>query len=211
VIDIYYCKIEQKNNWQLKDILKQLPKKLEKQVLNFKFQHTQYEHALGKLLLIKALTKYGYAPDSLKHIKYTRYSRPYIDDKIDFNISHSGEIVICGISSVQRLGVDIEKIRSIDFNNFVNVLNSSQWRKVYTSADPIRTFFYYWTQKESVTKAVGMGLSIPLEDIVIENDKAQLYQESFYIKELSVKPNYVAQLASNKAIDQVLYHKISFQ
>jgi 4'-phosphopantetheinyl transferase len=188
-----------------------LPRKLEKQALNFKFQHNQYEHAFGKLLLLKALTKYGYAPDCLKYIKYTEYSRPYIDDKIDFNISHSGEIVICGISSAQKIGVDIEKIRDIDFSNFANVLNSSQWRKVYISADPIRTFFYYWTQKESVTKAIGMGLSIPLEDIVIENNKAQLYQESYYIKELKVRPNYVAQLASNKAIDQVQYHEILFQ
>ncbi len=102
---------------------------------------------------------------------YNNYDRPYINDIIDFNIYHSGNYVVCAIGQDLKHGIDIEKVQDIDFKNFKKVMTDMQWQDIIRSKSPGSAFFKYWTIKESVIKTDSRGLSIPLLDIHVENNK----------------------------------------
>lgn len=94
------------------------------------------------------------------------FGKPFLvnDSRIHFNISHSGEWVVCAVHYLP-VGIDIEKIQPLDYqvaerffseNEYLNLINKEGQAK-------LDYFYEIWTLKESYIKAVGKGLSIPLE------------------------------------------------
>lgn len=82
----------------------------------------------------------------------------------DFNLSHSGPKSLVGISTVGRIGVDIELLRHIDdvwplASQTLSVAECIALRCV-PQAGQARAFLRGWTRKEACLKAVGSGLSI---------------------------------------------------
>lgn len=73
--------------------------------------------------------------------------KPYFDSEdVYFNLSHSHGVVMLGISHTP-IGVDIEKIRDIDFAKFD-----------FIDAEDLEDFFAQWTERESYLKFEGYGL-----------------------------------------------------
>ncbi|MDE6061005.1 MAG: hypothetical protein K2G31_06015 [Clostridia bacterium] len=83
--------------------------------------------------------------------------KPRFDtDLAHFNLSHSHGVVMLGISHAP-IGVDIEKIREVDFSKFP-----------FISADSEEEFFEKWTERESYVKFTGEGISAIRHDIPID-------------------------------------------
>lgn len=87
--------------------------------------------------------------------------------KISFNISHTKQVILLGITYGQALGVDVENL-----HDRVSLLDIAEryfapCEVATLSALPAgqqqRRFFEYWTLKESYIKARGMGLAIALD------------------------------------------------
>jgi 4'-phosphopantetheinyl transferase len=183
--------------WQFQQYLNSLPPELHADILRMRRWEDQTAKLLGKRLLIKGLQKYGYGADALRYIKYNACKRPYIDGLIDFNISHAGNYVMCAISYGVRVGVDIEEIKPVDFADFENVMTEEQWIVIKCSADPLALFYRYWVIKESVIKADGRGLHIPLKEIVIETHVAR-YENNWQLMPLAIDPGYDSNLATDQ-------------
>jgi 4'-phosphopantetheinyl transferase len=86
---------------------------------------------------------------------------------LHFNLSHSDERALLGVSADHEMGVDLEKVRS----NIEALAISRHYffgseREAIESA-PLETrdnvFFRYWVAKEAVLKAQGVGLGFPLD------------------------------------------------
>jgi len=85
------------------------------------------------------------------------------DTELQFNVSHSKDYLLCGISLGNRIGIDIQEIYPISsldriINNFfspteIKYLRSLPSREVYREH-----FFSIWTAKEAYLKAVGDGI-----------------------------------------------------
>lgn len=157
----------------------------------------RHRHLIGKLLLIEGLKHYGYGNNELFKLKYGKYGRPYLDDIINFNISHSDEYVVCVIGERIVLGIDIEKIKEINFNDFKRVMNFKQWRNIYHSSNPTKSFFKYWTMKESVGKADSRGLSDSLLDVYVKGNSVEYNNQLWYLNDLLIDKDYCACLATN--------------
>jgi 4'-phosphopantetheinyl transferase len=86
---------------------------------------------------------------------------------MQFNISHSGDLVLIAIAKGRAVGVDVEKIRTdLDPDSIAARFFSANECKVLASlAGPERyqAFFTCWTRKEAYLKARGVGLSVPLD------------------------------------------------
>ncbi len=192
------------DSWQF--YISPLPHYLQQKINRFRRWQDQHASLLGKLLLQQALSQVGYPSDSLYRLQYNEYNRPFLDKHVDFNISHAGEYVICAIILDGRLGIDIEAIRIIDLADFYHYMTPQQWQAITNSWDTFEVFYNYWTIKESVIKAEGRGLSIPLQDIHIEAGQARLYDHNWFIKPLKIDSRYACHLAINRAkvIDQVI-------
>lgn len=198
-INIFYTKFSKELPKKIYDnYLEKLPFQLKEKNKKFIRWQDRHAHLFGKILLIEALMYYGYPPDSLEKLQYNASDRPYLNEEIDFNISHSGAFVICAIASNVKLGIDIEKIQKIDFLDFEKVMTGEQWEDIKNSINPISSFYKYWTIKESVIKADSRGLSIPLLDIHVKENIVKLDNHTWYLKELNFNKNYLAYLASNK-------------
>jgi 4'-phosphopantetheinyl transferase len=86
------------------------------------FLRWQDAHAslFGFLLLIDALNAMGYNGERLvRAMPYDGLQKPQIHNgQPFFNISHSGELVICAVSMEGELGIDVEKIRALEVSDF---------------------------------------------------------------------------------------------
>lgn len=206
LIKIYYTSFtEQLSQNIFNEHLFLLP--VEQQEKNNRFVRWQdkYLHLLGKLLLIEGLKSYGLSDRLLEKLQYNKYGKPFLQDKgVDFNISHSGYFAICAISSTTSVGVDLEKMGSVDFNDYKKVFTEHEWRSIEGSPQPLTTFFTFWSRKESVIKADGRGISIPLNSIDVLNDFTRFEDQVWYLKDIFINEDYSACVASNRICDTSL-------
>lgn len=104
--------------------------------------------------------------------------------QVFYSISHSGNYVICVLSD-RRVGVDIEnKFRSVFSEDKIEQLERVA-KKCLTMGEEIRfhscdddekvdLMLYFWTRKESYSKAIGKGLAMDFSKIDTE-EKDKLY------------------------------------
>lgn len=102
------------------------------------------------------------------------FGKPFIvfpDSCLQFNLSHSGDEILWGFSWSAAIGVDIEILRPIgDTDLIVNRFMRSDERAQFQSVRPdqkAKAFLAWWTRKEACVKALGLGLSVPLQHIVV--------------------------------------------
>jgi len=212
VVDIYYTKIQNSLIKGYQDYVEYLPEKLISRNKRYVRWQDKTANILGKFLLIEWLSSNHYDPNILKEIESTKYGRPYLPLDIDFNISHSGDYVICAVSKDLKLGVDIEEVKNIDINSFKSVFTKDEYRLILESSDRISAFYKLWTIKESVIKAEGKGLSIPLKEIMILPDgyTSSIDDNKWFLKELNLDGNYLSYLAIASPFIKINYKKIEF-
>lgn len=91
--------------------------------------------------------------------------KPYVEgpEEFYFNMSHAGSYSVCAFSR-KPVGVDIEEIGPVDLSIAQRHYCDSEYADImrYEGNERIKRFYQYWVLKESFTKAVGLGLSIPL-------------------------------------------------
>ena len=161
------------------------------------------------ILLREGMKKHGYPPDCLKKISYTEYNRPFIDGAIDFNISHSGNYVVCAINMVGRVGIDVERMKSLHIEEFKDCMTDEEWRAIQGSPDHLEKFYDLWTLKESVVKGDGRGMSLPLPEVRVEGEIARVDNVSWYAKKINLDPHYSCHIAANHEISSLHLHKYS--
>ncbi len=93
--------------------------------------------------------------------------KPYLTGKGPFfNLSHSGKLAVIGIANVE-LGLDVEKIRHLESLTEIarKHFSTSEFAALDALAGDAREMAFYrcWTRKEAYIKALGEGLSMPLD------------------------------------------------
>jgi len=155
---------------------------------------------LGKLLMKNALIQLGRDSDALHDLKYTKYGRPYINREIDFNISHSGQFIVCAFSDCCRVGIDIEEIKSLNLSDFQNEFSLKEYAGIEKANDPMISFYDHWTAKEAVIKSDGRGMQIPLKDVRINSNSAYLHDKVYHIERIKLNNAYCCCVAFDQEI-----------
>ncbi|KFM95696.1 4-phosphopantetheinyl transferase [Bacillus clarus] len=158
-------------------------------------QRTLLGDILVRYIICKKLNIENYEID----FRVNKYGKPYIVnfDHIHFNISHSGDWVVgcCGTSSV---GIDIERVEAVDISIAEQFFSLKEYNAL-KSQNPLKkeSFFYeLWTLKESYIKAVGHGLSIPLNSFTIKFDKNGITalnpnnSDTYFFKQYDIDEKY---------------------
>lgn len=93
-------------------------------------------------------------------------SRGDVRNEVEFNVFHSGDIVLLAFALRRELGVDVEKVREgFDHEGIAARFFSEQEQHQLAALAPTERylgFFRCWTRKEAYIKAQGSGLSLPL-------------------------------------------------
>lgn len=90
------------------------------------------------------------------------------------SISHSANLVLCGLARSGRLGVDVERIRPRrDWDGLARVaLHPVEREELGLLPENLRWTGFYraWTMKEALAKALGIGLGLPFDRILVSRD-----------------------------------------
>lgn len=197
LIHIYYTYLSQENHETLLEhYLPKFPADYQDKIRRFRRWEDAQLSLLGRILLYKGVEEIYKQNPYNKILKHTEYNKPYFDDdKIQFNISHSGEIVVCALSDEHELGIDIEIVTDVTLTDFRSQLTENEWKKITLSANKNDSFFEYWAQKEAVIKTHGHGLSIPLTSFEILENKTVIENEDYYLQQLRIDKKYKCYLA----------------
>jgi 4'-phosphopantetheinyl transferase len=98
--------------------------------------------------------------------------KPALADRADggdlrFNLAHSDEVAVYAFSFGREVGIDVEAVRTLrDTDALAAHWFSRSENEAYQALDPRQKlvgFFNCWTRKEAFVKALGEGLSRPLD------------------------------------------------
>lgn len=149
-------------------------------------------------------------PQSVK-ITPDSFGKPTCEKNLFFNISHSGDQLLLGFSN-SEIGVDIERkdpsvhIEKIVESHFSK--NEFQEIKNCTKGERADTFFQIWTKKESLIKAIGKGLSIPLKDFNVANRDGKVLWEfqanedygNWYVQNIETEQGFKSAFATQNEV-----------
>lgn len=199
MIVLYTFIDEQKHQYLLDKYSKICTEEFNAKILKYRRWQDAQLSLLGRILLKYGLNQYFNIHDF--EIDRTSNHKPFIkNQEVHFNISHAGNLVVCGISK-SIIGVDIEYVDpKINYNDFKSQMTPNEFNKIHFSEDKVRSFFTYWTEKEAVIKAHGKGLLIPLQSFEVSQNHTIIENEKFYLKEIFIHQKYQCFIASNNDI-----------
>ncbi len=132
------------------------------------------------MLLDKAMKDCGF--DDYE-IELMENEKPHIKGRGDvfFNISHSGEMVVLGISD-KEIGVDVEKVKHFKESliNYVFMPQDQDLAKelMISESDMDKVYTRLWTVKESIMKYSGMGISLSPKNILLRLENGKIKASS---------------------------------
>jgi 4'-phosphopantetheinyl transferase len=130
----------------------------------------------GRGILRKIISAYlAHAPDEVQFV-CNEYGKPFISDDqnrgtLTFNVSHSNSMALYAVTRGRRVGVDIEHMRE-DFATLEvaeRFFSKDEFEALKAAPSDQRTkaFFNCWSRKEAYIKAIGMGVSYPLDGFTV--------------------------------------------
>lgn len=170
--EIYVLKIDKRiDNEKFDSLMYYLDKEKQGLIKRF-FKKEDSERALLSNLLIRFIVINKFLIDN-KEIKFeiNEYGKPYLENItfFHFNLSHSGEWIVCAIDN-KEIGIDVEEMRIIDFKIANRFFSQQEIIDLNSKAQEEKHTYFYdlWTLKESYIKAWGKGLSVPLNSFSIK-------------------------------------------
>jgi 4'-phosphopantetheinyl transferase len=93
------------------------------------------------------------------------------NEQVHFNLSHCEERAVLAIGDAGEVGIDLERERPIEHVDLAKrYFHPNEVAAITASRDEAeqrRAFFLVWTLKEAVVKALGTGLSTPLDSFEV--------------------------------------------
>lgn len=134
----------------------------------FHFEKHRRHFVVGRGGLRYVLSRYlDVRPEELR-FKYGLFGKPtLVGDELRFNMSHSHGVALFAVAMDRELGVDVEHMRA-DFasadiaRRFFSPLEVAAFNSL-PEPEQVAGFFRCWTRKEAYIKAIGRGLSEPLD------------------------------------------------
>lgn len=135
----------------------------------FRFAHLKQRFVAAHAALRQILGLYLNLPPQKIKFDVEKHNKPCLLStnslSIQFNLSHSHDVAMIGVTLSHPIGIDIEKIQSNDHLEVAKRYFSPQENTVLRGLpDGERHLGFYrlWTRKEAVVKAIGHGITLPL-------------------------------------------------
>jgi 4'-phosphopantetheinyl transferase len=143
----------------------------------FTFARDRRDYAAAHALLRRSLSRYVDLPPASWQFLVKPGGKPFADPQLDlpplsFNLSHTHGLVACAIAAGSDVGVDVESVdRATEPGIERQYFSETEKTDLRNSVSPVQLsqrFCELWTLKEAYIKAIGEGLSHPLNTIVFE-------------------------------------------
>jgi len=142
----------------------------------FHFSRDREAYSICRRALRRILGAYlGARPDKLK-FSCGPHGKPQLKEDcsgmpLQFNVSHSRGVGLVAVARVMTVGIDVEYVRPIPDAESIAVAHFSLKEREDLSRLPVSQldegFISCWTRKEAYVKALGGGLSVPLNTFCV--------------------------------------------
>jgi 4'-phosphopantetheinyl transferase len=133
----------------------------------------QRRFAAGRARLRSLLGEYlNRDPRALVFVQ-NEFGKPSLidDPSVHFSLSHTEDRAILAVSETLVVGADIEHVRVLDHldlaRRYFHPNEAAAIESLRHPDEQRQAFFRTWTLKEAIVKALGKGLSIPLESFEV--------------------------------------------
>lgn len=141
----------------------------------FRFERDRVLFATAHAFLRTILTRYTGAQPAFVE---SDHGKPELADRaVRFNLSHTRGVVLAGVTTTADLGVDVERMGERDLQSLAARVFNERERATWDGTP--EWFFERWTLKEAYLKARGVGLSLDLQAIGLEAERAQWQFRTF--------------------------------
>ena len=194
----------------------------------FHFPEDYFRYVFAHAVLRDVLSRYLDCPPSDVQFASNPFGKPFVVRMSgrrppEFNLSHAGRVILVGVCDGRRLGIDVEEIRWIGDLESIAESQFTPRECAFILAQPSgrleRAFFRCWTRKEAYVKALGKGLSIPLNsfdalteprpDPLFDASSGSLNASSLQIADLDAPEGYVASVAVQRGITRYVHFEWS--
>ncbi len=143
----------------------------------FRFDRDRRRYLVSHAAVRHILARYLVAgPADLRFVREAQ-GKPILDpdhhpEGLHFNLTHGGELALLAVSGAGPVGVDVEPVRHLDdalsvARHFFAADEVAALRSVHGTPAEDESFFRCWTRKEAFIKAIGQGLSFPLDAFTV--------------------------------------------
>jgi 4'-phosphopantetheinyl transferase len=146
---------------------------------NFYFDRDRRRFTVSHAMLRIILGHYGsMRPEQIRY-EYNPFGKPVLAAELNgmqacFNLSHSNDLALLAVTQNREVGIDLEFVRPIPEAEQIaaKTFAGRENAAIQTQPEELKTqaFFNCWTRKEAYIKAVGDGLSRPLNDFEVSVD-----------------------------------------
>ncbi len=142
----------------------------------FAFDSDRNRFVVSRAILRMLLARYlGMLPREIVLV-YDSYGKPSLSTHqnpggVSFNLAHSGDCAVYAFARRVQVGIDIERQRSeVPVTELAERFFSPRERnalRALPDEERREAFFRCWTRKEAYLKALGQGLSVPLDKFTV--------------------------------------------
>jgi 4'-phosphopantetheinyl transferase len=200
---------------QILDFYQSLGPDEQERAARFHFEQDRKHFIVARGVLRAILGRYlNRSPECLSFC-YSSYGKPALAGEselntIRFNLSHSYGVALCAVTRGRDVGIDLERIRCGLAGAQIAGRFFSPKEIAMLQAFPAemqnQAFFRCWTSKEAYIKALGKGLSLPLDQfdvsldprepgIVVDTSRDPSEASRWSLQELTPAPGYAAAIA----------------
>lgn len=161
------------------ELMEKIPEYRQQKIMKCKQADARIRSLGAGLLLKQVLKLYGLDEAATS---YGENGKPEIAG-LCFNLSHSGEMVVCAVGSAP-VGCDIEKIHKSSSRIARRYFCESEREYLDSLGGEEKTeeFIRLWTIKESYLKMTGEGMKIPLNQFeVVLGTPIQIYRDGVLV------------------------------
>ncbi len=145
----------------------------------FRTGSLQDRYVAGRGTLRTLLGRYLRTDPASLVLNYQSHGKPDLGPPwnahgVKFNVSHSHGLAVYAFTRDNEIGVDVERVRPMPnaeelVKRFFSPEEIQQWQQMPAKRQ-LRAFFQGWTRKEAWLKAMGSGLSFPLDQFCVTLD-----------------------------------------
>jgi len=186
-----------------------------------RFDHLRCRAIASRGILRSILARYLNCDPQVIKFQYGTQGKPRVDasllPNLEFNLSHSEDVIVCAIA-LEPIGIDVEFCREITdcdqlIKRYFSVQEQAMLNALSVEAKQ-QAFFHYWTGKEAMLKAAGLGIAdLKKVELTPVGNRVQLFSiagcnqfvASWHLHSFEPQPNYLANIVIESPANQLRY------
>lgn len=191
----------------------------------FHFKEHQRRFRVARGILRFLLAQYLQVDPRTMPLAYHARGKPYLPDhlypvNLQFNVSHSQDMALYGVTQNHPIGVDIEKIQETYPDGVAKrFFSQAEYAALaqFPPATKLKKFYQLWAKKEALIKAVGTGLFMPLHTFSVSlTEEAETLslpvseaRGLWHLQTIDIDAAFAAAFATQQSVQHIILRRFS--